>query len=172
MCTAIVPVTLPTGYLHLVAETHGEGENLHYHLLLTLDLVPGGVPSEARVWDDLLRCIGQQIPGEIQAMLSAYAFLPETRWETALGLPRAATGLVPGLPDGVVSLSGIELDLSKSTLPLETLFVSTRSGEIEISLGYRRNLVFSSLSGMELLREAAELARLFVVERISEEDSQ
>jgi hypothetical protein len=78
--------------------------------------------------------------------------------------------MLPGLPEGAVSVSGVELDLSKTSLSVRRLAVSVRDKLMYVSIEYPRRLFVDGQTGSDLLREAVDITRLFVTERESVED--
>jgi hypothetical protein len=169
-CSAYTPVREPDGWLYFGSSKHESEDDTHHHVFFILELGGSDVPEDAPTWNDMLHRVGEYLQQDVRAVLNAEAFLPLAEWRTTLGLPRAATGMLPGLPEGAVSVSGVELDLSKTSLSVRRLGVSVRDKHMYVSIEYPRRLFVDGQTGSDLLREAVEITRLFVVKRESGED--
>lgn len=159
-------VVNPRALVRLIVERHEDSENLHYHVLILVDVFTSPERVEEPLsWNRVLECLGKTYPARLQCSLVARAEFAAERWETVLALPRAASGLVPEVRDGEIMLSGIELDFSKTSLPLDGLFLSSGDEEYYVAVRYQRTLELQKISGLELLSEAEELVKTFVIER-------
>lgn len=163
----IQPIRNPDGVVRVFMHRHGEGEDRHFHLLIvfeTVEFEEDEPTKDLLTWDEVIERVSQAST-KLDCGLTARAEFEADQWTSLLALPRNASGLVPGLPDDTIMLSGVRLDLRETGLPLDSIYLAANDGNYHVTARYRRVVDLERITGTDLLKEASEITQTFVVHK-------